>query len=50
MSSPADQIKSVPLTPAVYDYIVAQAEPPTPVQERLIAITRALGGPPRCRP
>ncbi|MFF2189379.1 O-methyltransferase [Streptomyces sp. NPDC058155] len=45
MSSPADQIKSVPLTPALYDYIVAQAEPPTPVQERLIARTRALGGP-----
>ncbi|MFI6694582.1 O-methyltransferase [Streptomyces sp. NPDC050433] len=45
MSSPADQIKSVPLTPAVYDYIVAQAEPLTPVQERLIADTRALGGP-----
>ncbi|QHY93655.1 Putative O-methyltransferase [Streptomyces sp. S4.7] len=45
MSSPADQIKSVPLTPALYDYIVAQAEPPTPVQDRLIARTRALGGP-----
>lgn len=45
MSSPADQIKSVPLTPALYDYIVAQAEPPTPVQERLIARTRTLGGP-----
>ncbi|MFD5899266.1 O-methyltransferase [Streptomyces sp. NPDC060366] len=45
MSSPADQIKSVPLTPALYDYIVAQAEPPTPVLERLIARTRALGGP-----
>lgn len=45
MSSPADQIKSVPLTPALYDYIVAQAEPPTSVQDRLIARTRALGGP-----
>ncbi|MFB8351435.1 O-methyltransferase [Streptomyces niveus] len=47
MSSPADQIKSVPLTPALYDYIVAQAEPPTPVQEQLIARTRELGGPAR---
>ncbi|WP_381803641.1 O-methyltransferase [Streptomyces niveus] len=47
MSSPADQIKSIPLTPALYDYIVAQAEPPTPVQEQLIARTRALGGPAR---
>ncbi|MFD9869481.1 O-methyltransferase [Streptomyces niveus] len=47
MSSPADQIKSVPLTPALYDYIVAQAEPPTPVQKQLIARTRELGGPAR---
>lgn len=45
MSSDANRIKSVPLTPDLYDYIVAQAEPPTPVQERLIARTRELGGP-----
>ncbi|MFD6332572.1 O-methyltransferase [Streptomyces niveus] len=45
MSSTADAIKTVPLTAEVYDYVLAQAEPPTPVQERLIARTRALGGP-----
>ncbi|GGK29785.1 O-methyltransferase [Streptomyces camponoticapitis] len=45
MSSHPDRIKSVPLTPDLYDYIVAQAEPPTPVQRELITRTRALGGP-----
>lgn len=49
MSSRADAIKSVPLTPELYDYLLAQAEPPTPVQEKLIARTRALGGPARMR-
>ncbi|MDJ0383705.1 O-methyltransferase [Streptomyces sp. G-G2] len=40
-----DDVKTVHVTPEVYAYIVAQAEPATPVQERLIARTRALGGP-----
>ncbi|MFC8823782.1 O-methyltransferase [Streptomyces sp. NPDC057137] len=47
MSSRPDAIKSVPLTPELYDYVLAQAEPRTPVQEKLIARTRALGGPAR---
>ncbi|GAB2805362.1 O-methyltransferase [Streptomyces daliensis] len=43
--STADDIKTVSMTPPLYDYLLAQAEPPTPVQTRLIDHTRALGGP-----
>ncbi|MGK5642496.1 O-methyltransferase [Streptomyces sp. URMC 126] len=39
----ADAVKTVPLTPAVYAYLLAQAEPPTAVQARLIERTGALG-------
>lgn len=38
-----NDIKTVTLTRDVYDYLVAQAEPPTPVQHQLMARTRALG-------
>ncbi|MCY0950471.1 O-methyltransferase [Streptomyces sp. H27-S2] len=40
---PYDGIKTVPLTRDVYDYVLAQSEPPTEVQRRLAAKTRALG-------
>ncbi|MFG2995392.1 O-methyltransferase [Streptomyces sp. NPDC048340] len=45
MSRSADEVKTVPLTPEVYSYLVAQAEPPSEVQAELIRRTRALGGP-----
>ncbi|MFG2876381.1 O-methyltransferase [Streptomyces sp. NPDC048337] len=45
MSRNPDDVKTVPLTPEVYAYLLAQAEPPSPVQEQLITRTRALGGP-----
>lgn len=45
MSRSEDGVKTVPLTREVYAYLVAQAEPPSPVRERLIERTRALGGP-----
>ncbi len=45
MSRTEDGVKTVPLTREVYDYLVAQAEPPTPVQRELVERTRALGGP-----
>ncbi|MFD9409294.1 O-methyltransferase [Streptomyces sp. NPDC059989] len=45
MSRKPDEVKTVHLTPEVYAYLVEQAEPPSPVQERLVARTRALGGP-----
>ncbi|MEU6380377.1 O-methyltransferase [Streptomyces sp. NPDC046909] len=35
--------KSVPMTPALYAYVLAQADPPSPVQRRLIERTHALG-------
>ncbi|EFG04820.1 O-methyltransferase [Streptomyces clavuligerus] len=38
-----EDIKSLGLDPVQYRYLLAQAEPPTPVQRRLIAQTRALG-------
>lgn len=45
MSRTDDGVKTVPLTREVYDYLVAQAEPQTPVQRELVERTRALGGP-----
>ncbi|MCX4626786.1 O-methyltransferase [Streptomyces sp. NBC_01443] len=45
MSRTADDVKTVHLTAEVYGYLVAQAEPPSPVQEQLIARTRELGRP-----
>ncbi|MBT2483073.1 O-methyltransferase [Streptomyces sp. ISL-94] len=45
MSRNPDDVKTVHLTPEVYAYLVAQAEPPSPVQEQLVARTRTLGGP-----
>ncbi|MFD3551789.1 O-methyltransferase [Streptomyces goshikiensis] len=44
MSRTEDGVKTVPLTREVYAYLVEQAEPPSPVQRRLIARTRELGG------
>ncbi|MCX4528791.1 MULTISPECIES: O-methyltransferase [unclassified Streptomyces] len=44
MSRTEDRVKTVPITPEVYAYLVAQAEPPSPVQRGLIARTRELGG------
>ncbi|WP_431045352.1 O-methyltransferase [Streptomyces sp. P1-3] len=41
--NPADDVKTVSMTPALYRYLLAQAEPPSPVQQRLIDRTRALG-------
>jgi caffeoyl-CoA O-methyltransferase len=41
--TPYDGIKTVALTPDVYAYLLAQAEPPTAVQQHLAATTRALG-------
>ncbi|MEU3776836.1 O-methyltransferase [Streptomyces sp. NPDC032472] len=38
-------MKTVEITPEVYAYVLAQTAPPTPVQEQLIARTRALGSP-----
>ncbi|MEU8892269.1 O-methyltransferase [Streptomyces sp. NPDC048442] len=38
-----DNFKVVPLTRELYDYLVRQSEPPTPVQRRLEAQTCALG-------
>ncbi|MBX7554403.1 O-methyltransferase [Streptomyces sp. tea 10] len=43
MSRYPDGVKTVPLTSEVYTYLVAQAEPQTPVQEGLVGRTRALG-------
>ncbi|MBT2407710.1 MULTISPECIES: O-methyltransferase [unclassified Streptomyces] len=49
MSRSEDDVKTVPLTREVYAYLVAQAEPPSPVQEQLVARTRTLGGPAQMR-
>ncbi|HEX8867573.1 MAG TPA: O-methyltransferase [Lentzea sp.] len=38
-----DDIKTITMTPRLYRYLLAQAEPPTPVERRLIERTRALG-------
>ncbi|MFJ9892277.1 O-methyltransferase [Streptomyces sp. NPDC091280] len=32
------------MSPGLYDYLLAQAEPPDPVQQQLLDTTRALGG------
>lgn len=37
--------KTVPVTPLVHAYLQAHAEPPIPVQRKLIERTQALGGP-----
>lgn len=42
---PYDELKTVLVTPVVYDYLLDHAEPPTPVQRWLAAQTRALGPP-----
>ncbi|MFH7594224.1 O-methyltransferase [Streptomyces racemochromogenes] len=43
MNRSPDEVKTVPLTPDVYAYLVAQAEPRTAVQQRLAERTRGLG-------
>ncbi|SHL35783.1 O-methyltransferase [Streptomyces yunnanensis] len=47
--TPYDELKTVPLTREVYDYLLGQAEPPTPVQRWLAAQTHALGSLARMR-
>ena len=39
-----DLDKRIGLSPQLTSYVVAQAEPPTPVQQRLVDATLALGG------
>ncbi|XMN04933.1 O-methyltransferase [Streptomyces griseobrunneus] len=39
----SDDDKTVSMTPELYRYLVAQAEPPTEVQQRLVEHTHALG-------
>ncbi len=39
------ELKTVPLTHEVYDYLLQHSEPPTPVQQWLAASTHALGPP-----
>ncbi|MFF4105324.1 O-methyltransferase [Streptomyces sp. NPDC001903] len=43
MDRDVDEVKTVHLTPEVYAYLIAQAEPRSPVQEELIERTRELG-------
>ncbi|MFD5509322.1 O-methyltransferase [Streptomyces sp. NPDC127051] len=43
MDRDVDEVKTVHLTHEVYEYLVAQAEPPSRVQEGLVERTRALG-------
>ncbi|WP_406185597.1 O-methyltransferase [Streptomyces sp. NBC_01006] len=43
MDRDVDEVKTVHLTHEVYEYLVAQAEPPSRVQEELVERTRALG-------
>ncbi|MEU2393135.1 O-methyltransferase [Streptomyces sp. NPDC007369] len=43
MDRTADTAKTVPITPEVYAYLLAQTDPPTPVQQQLVARTRELG-------
>src|SRR5260370_1765571 len=38
-----DQFKSIVMTPRIYDYLLRQAPPPSPVQAALIARTAELG-------
>ncbi|MFD7838977.1 O-methyltransferase [Streptomyces sp. NPDC059761] len=45
MDRDVDEVKTVHLTHEVYEYLVAQAEPPSRVQEELVERTRALGRP-----
>jgi caffeoyl-CoA O-methyltransferase len=40
----ADELKSVPLTPALHDYLVGHGTPPDPPLQALIERTDALGG------
>ncbi|MFI7301164.1 O-methyltransferase [Streptomyces sp. NPDC050121] len=40
-----DDVKTVSMTPPLYRYLLGRATPPNPVQQELIARTRALGGP-----
>lgn len=42
---PAHDLKTVPITPELYRYLLAGTEPPTAPQQWLIEQTRALGGP-----
>lgn len=48
-SDAMDDVKTLAMTPTLYRYLLAQAEPPTPVQRQLIARTRALGKPAEMR-
>ncbi|MFD8410899.1 O-methyltransferase [Streptomyces sp. NPDC059650] len=43
MDRTADTAKTVPITPEVYAYLLAQTDPPTPAQRQLVARTRELG-------
>lgn len=43
MNRQPGEVKTVPLTPEVYAYLLAQAEPQSEVQRRLVERTRALG-------
>ncbi|ROQ95087.1 caffeoyl-CoA O-methyltransferase [Streptomyces sp. 2132.2] len=43
MDRDVDEVKTVHLTPEVYGYLVAQAEPRSRVQEELVERTRTLG-------
>ncbi|MFJ9645795.1 O-methyltransferase [Streptomyces sp. NPDC004244] len=43
MDRTADTAKTVPITPEVYAYLLAQTDPPTPAQQQLVARTRELG-------
>ncbi|MFD3513059.1 O-methyltransferase [Streptomyces sp. NPDC058657] len=43
--TPHPHLKTVPLTRELYDYLVDQGEPPTPVQQWIAARTQALGPP-----
>ncbi|WP_030155368.1 O-methyltransferase [Streptomyces sp. NRRL S-244] len=45
MDRAVGDVKTVHLTPEVYGYLVAQAEPPSRIQEELVERTRALGRP-----
>ncbi|MFD0269778.1 O-methyltransferase [Streptomyces sp. NPDC127106] len=43
MDRTAGTAKTVPITPEVYAYLLAQTDPPTPAQQQLAARTRELG-------
>ncbi|MBB5160001.1 O-methyltransferase [Saccharopolyspora phatthalungensis] len=44
MNTTAGDIKTLQITPALYEYLLDQAKPPTPVQRDLINRTHTLGG------